>query len=164
MVLPIIIGKECTSKLPVRQFSDLHLPPTNSLDDKLDRIWSALRNRLLKTESKIKQCASLLGKNKARNKKAIASKTDELEKRNSETDFHLPCIFRGNAKRILHEERSLKEIIAIEPNAENIEPSPRNKGTVGLYHLNLNIFNFRFNFSLHKKRKNRGCFIFLLVL
>jgi hypothetical protein len=121
MVLPVITGKECTSKLSVRQFSDFQFPPINDVsDNKLNRVWSTVCSGFLKTESKIKQCASFLCKNKTENKEIV------------ERDFHLPSIFQGNAKNILNEERSLKEMIASKPNVDPMEQSLSNKGTESL--------------------------------
>ena len=130
MVLPVIIGKECASKLTIRQFSDLQFPPIkDAAGNKLNRVWSTVHSGFLKTESKIKQCASLLYKNKAENKEIVAKQNEKPRKQTSATDFHLPSIFQGNAKKILNEERSLKEIVANKPSADPMEQSLNNKGT-----------------------------------
>jgi hypothetical protein len=128
MVLPVITGKECTSKLSVRQFSDFQFPPINNLpDSKLNRVWSTVYSGFLKTESKIKQCASSLYK--AENKEIVARQEKPM-KQTLVTDFHLPSIFQGNgnAKRILNEERSLKEIVSSKADTDPTETSLNNTG------------------------------------
>lgn len=124
MGLPTITGKECTAQLSVRQFSDFQFPPINNVrDNKLNRVWSTVCSRFLKTESKIKQCASLLRKNKE-------DKNEKPRQQASETDLgHLPSIFQGNAKKILSEERSLKEMVSDKPNTCLIEETQSNRGT-----------------------------------
>ena len=125
MGLPAITGKECTAKLSVRQFSDLLFPPINNVQDnnKLNRAWSTVCSKFLKTETKIKQCASQLCKNKA-------GKNEKPSKQTSETDFdHLPAIFQGNANKILSQDRSLKEMVSDKPSEYFIGRSLSNKGT-----------------------------------
>ena len=131
MVLPIITGKKCTSKLSVRQFSDFQFPPIDNLpENKLNRVWSTLYSGFQKTESKIKQCAnSLLNKNKAEHKEIVTGKNEKPTKQASSTDFHLPSIFQENAKKILNEERSLKEMVASKADADSMEKSLSNLGT-----------------------------------
>ena len=121
MVLPAITGKECTSKLSVRQFSDFEFPAINDAPEKLNRVWSTVCSRFLKTESKIKQCAPFLKKNEEK----VTQQNEKQRKGSSETNFNLPVIF--HAKNILNEERSLTEMIASKPN-DVIEQSQCNKG------------------------------------
>ena len=127
MGLPAVTGKECTAKLSIRQFSDFQFPPINNVgDNKLNRVWSTVCSGFLKTELKIKQCASLLCKNKA-------DKNEKPRQQTSETDLdHLPSIFQGNAEKILSEERSLKEMVSDKPNTRLIGQSQSNKDTNGL--------------------------------
>ena len=119
MGLPAITGKECTAKLSVRQFSDLQFPPINNVQDnnKLNRVWSTVCSKFLKTETKIKQCASQLCKNKV-------GKNEKLSKQTSGTDFD-----QESAKKILSEDRSLKEMVSDKPSECFIGKSLSNKGT-----------------------------------
>ena len=129
MVLPVVTGKECMSKLSARQFSDFQFPPIdNWQDSKLNRVWSTVYSGFQETESKIKQCASLLYKNKAERNEIVTEKNEKPINQTS-TDFHLPSIFQGNAKKILNEERSLKEMVASKGDADSMEKSLSNLGT-----------------------------------
>ena len=132
MVLPVISGKECTSKPYVRQvhFSDFKIPTITSTG-KITRVWSTVCSQFLRTESKIKQCASKLC-NKGERKEFVEKQHNQknLGKQDSENDFHLPSIFQGNVYKILNEERSLREMVASKPNTEFSEKPFSEKGNV----------------------------------
>ena len=122
MVLPVINGKECTSKSSVRQLSDFQFAAIDNFpDNKLYRVWSAVYNGFKKTESKIKQCVSLLNKNKAEPKEIVTAQNEPIKASSTLTDFHLPSIFQENAKKILNEERSLKEMVTSKVDADCME-------------------------------------------